>query len=341
MAIKFQDNTKLSYDEWLLARLNSIGASEVAVIVFGSKYSSSLELFYQKIGAPKASVENIRMYLGKETEDISANSLWRYYNGTDQSIVENARKNNPVKKCIDLKTTTFNDAYPHLSVTIDREIQPFGKYEGRGKGALEIKNTQGFVLSSYGGGLPPENVTQLCTQIMVSEYQYGELFYFIDNRTCQCHPIERKDTGNIEEVILKHTIPFWNNVLEGRKIYNAAFEAKRTGNQRLYDSCMRDLAALEPPPQNSAGYLNFLTDKYKDRLSGAGVIQGKEDQLLIAKNHKELAKQIDALQIQQRKYEIELKNIIGNMSMIDFGKQGKVAWMENKNGQRSFKNSVK
>jgi len=332
----------MSYDQWLLNRLKTIGASEVGVIVYGNQYSSNLELFYEKIGAPKNRIENIRMFLGKETEETSR-KLHQYYAGTEQSVVDNIRSGRKVKETINLNATAFNDLYPHLSATPDNEIQPFGIYEGRGKGTLEIKNTTSWYLNSFETGLPTDNVMQLCTQMMCGEYGYGELFYFIDNNKFQCHAIGRDEVGNIEETILLHTIPFWENVLKARPLYNQLFEAQRSGqfNSRLIGELQNEIANLEPPVQNTNGYLNFLSQKYKDKMAGMGIMEGNDAQLAIARKHKDLGKQIKVIEEQKRKVEIELKLILGDSNTLNFGKNGKISWAESKAGVRSFLNSVK
>ena len=138
MAVRWQDNSVLTYDQWLVQRLKGIGASEVGAIVYGNAYTSNLEIFYEKIGAPRPRTENIRMFLGKETEETSR-KLHMYYDGTEQSVVDNYRSGRKVKETINLNSTCHNTDYPHLFVTPDSEIQPFGKYAGRGKGTLEIK----------------------------------------------------------------------------------------------------------------------------------------------------------------------------------------------------------
>lgn len=334
------DNSLISYDEWKVLRNKGIGASEVGAIVFGSKWSSNLEVFYRKLGAAKEPVENIRMLLGKETEDTTA-KMWEYFEDDNESIVKNFRANKPVKKCINLNCTTSNSDYPHLFVTIDREIQPFGKYAKRGKGTLEIKNTTGYALKSYENGLPLDNVAQICTQMMVGEYSYGCLYYFIDNMRFEEHEIDRSSMKRMEQIILDITTPFWENVIKGRKIFNQIFEARRTYNFRLVAELETELAQLEPPPQLGDGYLNFLSQKYKDRIAGTGIIPGTESQLLIAKKHKELGRKADKLIEDQKKLEIELKNIIKNNNCLDFGKNGKVSWYANKNDKRIFRNLVK
>lgn len=342
MAIRWQNNSDISYEQWLVYKNNTIGASESSVIIFGSKWSSNLEIWYQKVGMPRSVIENIRMFLGKETEDLSAR-LWAHYDGENQqSVVDNVRKGTPLKKCINLNSTVFNDKYLHLSATPDRQIQPWGKYAGMGTGSLEIKNTQSWVLTSQkDGGLPPENVVQLSQQLMLTEDAYGELFYFIDNMRCDVHPMKRSEMANLEETILLWTDPFWSSVLKARPVYNQMYEAQRTMNMRLVAECQKELISLEPPVQNSDGYRNFLSERFKDKTAGVGIVPGKPDQLIAAREWKSLDKQIKELSEKQRAYEIQLKMAIGDNSALDFGKDGKVSWNENKNGSRVFNNKVK
>lgn len=338
--VTWQDNGTLTYAEWLVARLKTIGSSEVGTIVYGNPYTSNLELFYEKIGAGRDRVENIRMFLGKETEETSR-KLHSYYEGTEQSVVDNYRAGRKIRESINLNSTAFNDKYPHLSCTPDSEIQDFGIYAGRGKGSLEIKNTTSWYLNSFESGLPTDNVLQLMTQIIVCEYNYGELFYFIDNSKFQLHPISKEDTGNIEETIMLHTVPFWENVLKARPLYNQLYEAQRNYNMRLVGELQNEIARLEPPAQNTTGYLNFLSKKYTDKMQGMGIMEGNDAQLSIARKHKELGKQIKVLEEDKRKLEIELKLILGDKHTLNFGKNGKISWAESKSGTRTFLNSVK
>lgn len=340
MAVRWQINTGLTYDQWLLKRLETLGASAFGTVVYGSSWSSNLELFYEYIGAGNNKVENFRMWMGKETEETSG-KMHQYYEGSEQSIVDNYKAGRTIKETINLKATAFNDMYPYLSCTPDREIQPFGIYAGRGKGSLEIKNTSSFVLKSYDTGLPTDNVLQICGQMMICEYDYGELFYFIDNNKFQLYPIERKDTTNIEEVILQHTTPFFENVLLARPLYNQLYEAQRNYNMRLVGELQNEIARLEPPAQNTTGYLNFLSKKYTDKMQGMGIMEGNDAQLSIARKHKELGKQIKVLEDDKRKLEIELKQILGDKHTLNFGKNGKISWAESKAGVRSFLNNVK
>ena len=337
---RYQDNTQISYEAWKGLRNNSIGASEVGPIVYGSKWTSNLEIYYRKIGLGKDTVENIRMFLGKETEDVNER-CWSFYDGSEDSIVKNARANTPVKKSIDLKVTAFNDKYPHLSVTIDREIQDFGKYAGKGKGCLEMKNTTGMALKSYENGLPTDNVLQLCTQMMVHEYNYGNLWYFIDNMRFEEYELLKSSTKKMEDLILNVTIPFWKNVEKAKVLVNKMYEAKRTFNMKMVAEIEQEIIRLEPPPQNTNGYLNFLTERYKDRISNSGIVKGTDADLIIAKKHKDILKKAKKLEEQERDLQIQLKLILKEANVLDFGKEGKLTYYPTVKGNRLLKNLTK
>lgn len=340
MAITLQENNLLTYPQWLAARKESIGASEVFAIAYTSQYLSNIELFYDKLGAMRPNVQNIRTYIGKKSENI-VDQFWPYYEeDNDDSIWINSEKGNKLKECINVNLTARNSKYPFITSTPDRIIQPVGMYAGKGKGSLEYKNTQSFVLKSYLPNLPPGHIFQCCTQMMVEELNYGELFYFVDNRTYQNYCFTRKQMKSMEQKILDFTTPFWNNVLKGRPIYNAIFEAKRINNHKRAAELETELAQLEPPPQNSKSYLDFINKRYKDRIMTTSSIPGTNDQYLIAQKHQELGKKIEKLELQQRQAEIDLKNILKEHSVLDFGAKGKVTWYCYES-RRIFKNSIK
>jgi len=339
--ITFQYNNGLSYDQWRFLRKDSIGSSSVGAICFGSAYKCSLEIFYEKITGITPSVDNIRTFLGKKTEPLS-DEMWSYYDGTAQSIVKNYNAGTPVKKGENRNVTIFNSKYPGRSSTPDITILPFGVYSSKsGEGYCEIKNTQSYILKSYNDQLPPENVFQLCDQMIIGEKHYGELFYFIDNLSFSGYPLERKSMKNIEDTIIRETGDLWNRIVLAKPLYNQMYEAKRNNNNRLAAELDAEIQRLEPAPQNSAGYLNYLTQRYKDRVSDVGLIKGDDVILKIAKKHKELGKKMDILKKEKQMMEIELRLFLKANNAIDFGKLGKVTNYETSSGNRLLKNNIK
>lgn len=340
MAVTWKSIDGLSYDQWMMERTKTLGASEAGIVVFGSSYSSNLELFHNKIGQPKRTVQNLRMFIGTQTEELSS-QFWRYYDGkNEQSIVDNREAGRVLRECENRKATAFNSKWPFLSATPDRIILPEYQYKGMGFGSLEIKNTQSYVLNSYESGIPTNNVIQNVVQIKVGDLDFGELFFFIDNARVRGFFIQEKDVRKTWQTILLHTTPFWENVLKARPLYNQMYEAKRHTNMKLAQELAYEIIALEPPPQNTDGYLNFINQRYKDRLAGIGIIKGSEADLVKARKHKELGKKIDKLIMEQRKIEIDLKTTLGNNYKLDFGKEGFVSWYPNKNEKRIFKNNI-
>lgn len=334
------DNSLITYDEWLYARNKGIGASEIGAIVFGSRWTSNLEIFYSKVTGTKRNAQNIRTYIGKKTENINR-EMYCYYGDNEDSIWQNELAKKPIKEVINHNSTFWNSDYPHLFVTPDGEIQNTLKYAGKGLGSLELKNSQRMVLNSYEGGIPTDNIFQVVAQMMVPEYNYADLFFYLDNRHFEEHHFVRKEVRKMEETILLHTIPFWNNVLKARPLYNQLYECRRNYNMRQAAELEVEIAQLEPPVQHSQGYLDYLTDHYKDRISEGKIIPGTTDQFLIAQKHKKLAKQIDKLKLQKQAIEIDLKTFMKNNHTLDFGKQGKITWFQSKNGSMLFKNNTK
>ena len=334
MAVTWISNKETPYDVWVSNRRKTIGASEIAAIVFGSKWTSNLEIWTDKVMGVQPKVQNIRMFLGTQTEDLTA-SMWEFYDGTEQSVVDNAKKGNKIKECYNNYSTIYNDKWPHLSATPDRIIKPVGKYAGRkGEGFLEIKNTMGFLLKSYEAGLPPENVVQLVAQMMLGEAEYGSLLYFVDNSRFEEHCLEAATTKKVQRLIIDSTTEFWDSVLKARKIYNNIFEAKRNYNFKLASELEIEMARLEPPAQTSSGYLNFLTERYRDRVANIGMVKGDTDQLMLAREHRKTCAAIKKQEQKKMELEIKLKLAIKENVVLDFGKDGKITYYANKNGSR-------
>lgn len=342
MAITYQENKNLSYDIWKLKRNEAIGSSEVGAVCIGSPYKSALEIFYDKVAGPKDTPENIMMWMGKKIEPLSE-EMWSYYDDSADSIVKNSRAGTPVKKGENRNVTIFNSDYPGRSSTPDLHILPWGIYKGqKDEGYCELKSTVSYVLKSYENQLPTDNVFQLCDQLIIGDKQYGELFYSIlDARDFKGYPLLRSSMKNIEETIIRQTGDLWKRITKAKPLYNQMYEAKRNYNFKLAAELDNEIQQLEPSAQNCAGYLRYLTERYKDRTANVGLIKGTEEQLKLAKKHKELGKKIDKLEKEQRMFEIELKLILKENNAIDFGVQGKVTYYPTVRGTRLFKNAIK
>lgn len=338
--ITYRSNAGLTYEEWKFLRRESIGSSEVGAIIQGNKWTSNLEIFYQKIGEVKEDTQSLRSLLGKETEPISF-KMWKYYDKNDASITTNYNAGRQIRYGINKNVAILNSKYPGRTSTPDIFIQPEGIYAGCGEGVLEIKNTQTMILDSYSPNLPPDNVFQICDQMLLGEMKYGELFYFLDNRYFKNFVFDDyKAIKKVQQIIIERITPFWENVEKAKPLYQQAYIAKKNLQYQLASQIEAEIIKLEPPVQNTDGYLSYINQRYKDRMAGVGAVKGNDELYNLSVQYKKIGSNIKKLERQQKDIEIKLKAVIGNKSYIDFGGKGRVTWFEDKNEKRRFNIAV-
>lgn len=329
------DTKIMTGDEWLAFRKNGIGASEVGAVMGLNPWKSSIELFYEKIGEGLPyTIENMAMFMGKETEPLIA-KLWQYWGGDQESMIANYRAGNIVRKCQRVNAYVNNPKYPWLFVSLDRKIN---KTSDRDEGSLEIKTISGYEAEKWEEGVPPSHVVQLQTQLLVCEFLWGELATLKDGRHFDCIPFEQHD--NIQAGIVEHTFDFWQRVQKAREIMTQRFEANREFNIRQVEELTGRLQELEPPPDNSEAYSKFLKEKFN--IAEAGERLGTPIELNHAISHKQIKAQIKKLEEDARLHENTLKNALReDFDKLDFRGDGYVSWKADTNGVRRFLNKVK
>lgn len=333
--IKLVPTQGMDKDEWLRYRTQGLGASETGVIMGLSPYTSSIELFYRKIGEDLGyNVENLAMFLGTEQENFIA-TLWSHWDGSVEGMIRNYREGRKVRRCKRINAYAHNDKYPWLFASLDREIN---QYEGRGNGCLELKTIGGYELDKWTDGLPPVYVIQVQTQMLVTEMEYGEIAILKDNRDFMVLPFERHE--NIIETIIERTKIFWDKVTEARKICTKRFEAERNFNMRDVEELTGELQSLEPEPDGSDAFNDFLKKKYKIAIPGER--SGNLEELEDAQKHREFAGRIKELQESKQLHENRLKIAMRDgIDKITFGESGYVSWKVDTNGTRRFSNKIK
>lgn len=321
-------------EEWLNFRHRGIGASEVSTVLGLNRFKSSIVLFYEKLGEAVFSIETLPMFLGKEREQFLAD-MWEYWDGSQEGMIRNYRAGTVQRRCKKVNAYAQNKAYPWLFVSLDREINKTGL---RGNGALELKEISGYEADKWEAGVPVGYVIQNQTQVGVCEYQFGELAVLRDNVEFNVLPFDASTT--IFNNVVARTKIFWDKVQEGRKIMTQRFEAHRTYNMRLAEELDAQLQALEPEPDGSEAYTEFMKVKY--RIAEPGLVTGGLAELEIAKEHQEVAGRIKELEEKKRLRENQLKNAMRDKGdKIDFGLNGYVSWRADSNGARRFLNKVK
>lgn len=333
--ITLQNNNDISFDHWIALRNQSIGASEVSPICFGSPYTSNLEIWYQKVTGIKKGIENIRTYTGRKSENI-VDQFYPYYDGTEDSVYLNHNVGKILRKIENKNVTGRNSKFPHITATPDRftTLFPSNKLI-----LTEYKNTQGFILKQWKPGLPLDNVLQVLTQLNVFEMQDGEIFYYIDNRRFELHEMQSSKFKSQWQTILSITNPFWESVLKARTLYNQQCEAKRNFNMKLATELEYAIQQLEPPIQHSTGYLTFINEKYKSRASLGGR-DATEAEALLAKRYKDISNKIDKLSKEKLAVEVDLKMAMKDSSILNIAKAGTVSWVQYEN-RKIFKVNYK
>lgn len=332
--LKLVPTIDMGREEWLVYRHQGIGASEVGIILGLDDYTSSLELFHYKIGSMrKFDTEGMAQFMGREHEDMIA-GLWQYWDGDEQSMIQNFRQGTIVRKCQRVNAYVHNPKYPWLFVSLDRKINKQGE---RGEGTLELKTISGFEADKWAAGLPPKYVTQVQTQMAVCEFGWGEMAILQDGRKLSVLPFDLHP-GIVEHVITK-TKAFWDKVLEGRKIVNELYIARANFNQRLQNNLQAELDQLEPEPDGTVAYAQYLSDKFnKPRYPDR---KGTEQELQWAITQHEISEKMKAMATEKILVESELKRAMGDYQVLDFGMDGKVYWAPNSNGSRTFRNKIK
>lgn len=317
MAIQFHKT--LSQTEWLSYRSRGIGASEVGTILGLNEYECKLQVHHRKLGILAPKKRNLRMHLGGRSEDFISD-MWEYWVADENVFCDNLDNNKKVRECRKVDAYCTNDKYPNLFVSLDREFTD----SKHGLSALELKNKTYSSYSKWENKMNPCEVVQLSTQLLVSEYQYGEICYLIDNTRMEVMNMTYNDAKGIEKKIVKETDLFWKNILDSRIIMNKIHDAKTNYNMKLVADLQVQLYSLEPDPEETEAYLDYMTELSRDKKS-ITPLKGNDDLYAIAKNHKLTSDKIKALEAKRIKYQCELAFAMKDKKEIDFGKLGKVS----------------
>lgn len=324
---------QMTREEWLAYRQSGIGASEVACLFGLDDFKSSLELFYQKIGdVPMVDVENIYQFMGREHEDFIAR-LWQYWEGTEESLIANYRLARVVRKCQRVAAYLRNPRYPWMYVSLDRKIN---KHGGKDEGALELKNIGGWEMDKWEARIPPKFVIQVQTQLMLPEFDYGELALLEDGRRFHVLPFERSD--DIIAEIEVRTKAFWDRVVAGRKLVNEKYDPALQYNQKRLQQIEAEITNLAPEPDGSLAYEKYLAKRFQ--LATAGERRGSLAELSIARLHARFSARLKELEEQRRHVENEIKSSMGEFTTLEFGAEGRVYWTQGESGRRVFRNKV-
>lgn len=328
----------MSRPEWIDARHGGIGGSDVSSVLGLNPYKASAELFYEKVLRLDQTEENEAMFFGKQLENKIA-ELWQYWdpkNPTADEMIRNYNAANIKRRCRKANAIFRHSDYPWLLANLDRtinmDLQTLAK-----PGVLEIKTVSGWAADQWKEGIPPYYLIQLQAYLLVTGYSYGEIVILRDGRYMNVIPFGREE--EIIDKIITKTKSFWDSIETARTIllpYTSTNEINCLNdlfNLTLSNEVKESLSELEPAPDDSVAYENYLKDRYRIVPLTK---QGTSLQLEAALNYMSHSFTIKAYERFKREISNKLKNEMAEAEVLDFGASGKITHRQDSRGVRRF-----
>lgn len=312
-----------------------LGASEVATIMGLNPYKSSIELYFEKIGAKQVyDNDNVAMFWGRELEEQIAEK-WQYWDGTPEGLIENFKNKNILRRCRRLNYYVRNREFPWLFVSLDRVInkQKNGQEEVD-EGSLECKTISGWSSDMWESGIPVMYVAQLQAQLIACGFSYGEIAILKDGRYFEVYPFDRSE--NICAKIIDLSKNFFTLVKLGiEQFLLHTYGPTDYEMQEHYAGCEK----FAPEPDGSEAYKNYLSEKYTTAQETG--IQGGINEVVLARTYKFYGERIKDYEKEQTECANRLKAFMKEASKIDLGADGSVTWNNNSHGTRTLRVNVK
>lgn len=298
----------MSKDDWLKHRQAGIGCSDISCILGLNPYKCSTELFYEKVEGSDSKFENAAMFYGTYFEEKIA-ELYQYWENDQETCMKNYNSGKKINKINKVNAILTNPKYPYLLGNLDRlQTAPF-------KAVVEIKTISGYALDMWKHGIPPMYLSQLQGYMMLTGLNKSALVILKDGRYLEVYDIP--ENPDLQKHISELCSEFWERVLAARKL-------KAEG---------RPFESLEPEPDTSEAYQNFLKDRYKEKPV---TIEGGLELYKAAQSYIDCSTRVKTIESEQQGHKNILLNALKNASVIDFGPRGKVSWKENTKGSRVF-----
>ena len=308
-----------SREEFMAYRSKGIGASEVGTLKGLNKHECRLSLYHLKLGIKPPKRTNLRMNIGKISEDITA----RLYTYHDYDLdVFNYNMDNLIvtKKLEEVNAYCINDKYPNLFVSLDRrEIFKDGTF-----GAVELKNKTNEAYSEWKNEMNPCEALQLASQLMASEYKLGHIVYLVGNDKVEVFPMQYSVAIKSAKMIMTEINSFWSKIENARIITNQIHYEKDRFNMKAVAELTLELMKCEPEPEFTEAYLQYMTDLSIEKRNSVP-LKGTDEQLMWAKGHKKTIEKIKKLEKEKAEFASKLAHAMGDKKEIDFGKDGKVS----------------
>lgn len=305
--------------EWLEKRKEGIGGSDISSILGLNKRFSAVELFYQKVGLTQNSTEeNEAMFWGTRNEDKILH-VGQYYNFDTGQYVDNYNTHTKLQKITKLRYMVRNPQYPWLIANLDGAVN-FIPRTFKMDGPAEAKAISRQTAEIWQNGIPPYHIIQIHTYCIVCapmmKTNAACIFYLEDGNKFRGYRIPVIES--IKEKILTRSEEFWKRVVKGREIMAAVKDD---------DTRLKFLAEIEPDPDGTEAYYDFLSDLFKLKQSFVSIEPSPADEFNVTE-YKRLSREMNTLDGVRQEHKNHIMKSLhdAGANIIDFGKRGRVSW---------------
>lgn len=193
--IRFTGTPEEINKQWVEARKNGIGGSDVASIMGLNKYSSPLNVWLIKTGR-------------EESPDLSDNQAVEWGNRLEDVVADKFADEHPELQVRRRNATMVSIKRPWAFANIDRWVT-----DGKGNvGILEVKTVGMRRAADWDNGVPLYYLTQVMHYMSVTGYQYAWVAVLIGGQEFREYYIER-DEQDIQ-AINDAVDTFWRDFVE-------------------------------------------------------------------------------------------------------------------------------
>ena len=303
--------------------MDSIGGSEASAILGLNKYRSKYELWGIKCGLYQpAQILNERMLCGNVLEK-GIYELSKYWQNDVENTIDNYYTHEKqVNKVEPANYMLYHKDYPFISANLDGIIREDATFPDKGPGVLECKTMGGWMFDQYEGGLPPYHYIQLQHYLFVTGFKWGRLFVIVDSGKIFVYDFDR-DEEVIEQIRVAE-IDFWKLVTDAKPLVG-------TDKEHLI---------VEPDMDGSIAEEEFLKKEFPNSNNEL-TIAGNKNQYGMVRGSEELKQAIKELEDKKRLLTNNIKKMMGDAAILDFGEKGRVSYKTNVRGVRSFHVNIK
>jgi putative phage-type endonuclease len=306
--------SKLTRQEWINLRRDSIGGSDSATILEWTQ-RSYYELWGDKSGLyEKKDFSNNKTRRGQILEDVVAH-MWMHWEKDTETMYKNLAEGKIINRAQKTPYMYYHPKYPFMSANLDRII--IDKKDGRGPGVLECKTTSSLAVNMWKAGVDPAYVCQIQHYMMVTGMKWGEIAMFIvDTGDFEVFKFERDE--KIIKTLKEQEIKFWSRV-EGTR--------KAIASRQSY-------SAFEPNPEHSEAFKDFMQAHFT--AEPGLIVEGDENDMRRVLEFKAIKEEIAEKEKELLKRENLLKFKMKSADEMIITDYLSVRWKADKNGKRRF-----